>query len=218
MKKGLLFFWLVAAAATGRALEWQLPVVTLKGEASAGAAELNAEEGDLEPSSRRATVTLTIRESADPLDLAWTIRWSAKDWLVQAGDYGYFEALQEARFAVSERLKLSGEAGVKRMEHPEGGIPSTDWTAIRTKLGADLAVLRGTSVEAGLEGRWEIHDDPAESRQRWTGSAAFTSRIGGWQLDARWRGEFRLPLGGATGVEASTLHTGSVSLRWDPNP
>jgi hypothetical protein len=217
MKKGVLFFWL-AVAATSWALEWQLPVVTLKGEAAGGAAELDAEEGELEPSSRRATVTLTIRESADPLDLAWTIRWSAKDWLAQAGDYAYLEAAQEARFAVSERLKLSSEAGVKRMEHPEGGIPSTDWTAIRAKLGADLAVLRGTSLEMGIDGHWEIHDDPSESRQRWIGSAAFTTRLGGWQLEARWRGEFRLPLGDATGAEASTLHTGSVSLRWDPNP
>ncbi len=217
MKKGLLFLWLVTAA-TGWALDWELPVVTLKGEVSGGASELDAEEGELETSSRRATVTLTIRESANPLDLAWTIRWSAKDWLAQAGDYAYLDAAQEARCAVSDRLKLSAEAGVKRMEHPEGGIPSTDWTAIRTKLGADLAVLRGTSLEMGVDGRWEIHDDPAESRQRWTGSAAFTTRLGGWQLDARWRGEFRFPLGGATGVDASTLHTGSVSLRWDPNP
>jgi hypothetical protein len=216
MKKGVLFFWLAAAAA-GWALEWELPVVTLKGEVSGGTLESDAEEGVLEPSSRRATATLTIRESADPLDLAWVFRWSAKDWLIQAGDYDYLEAVQEACFAVSERLKLSGEAGVKRMEHPEGGIPSTDWTAIRAKLGSDLVVLRGTSVELGIDGRWEIHDDPAESRQRWTGSAAFTTRLGGWQLDARWRGEFRLPLGDAAGVEASTLHTGSVSLRWDPN-
>ncbi len=216
MKKGLLFFWL-AAAAGGWALEWELPVVTLKGEVSGGTLESDAEEGVLEPSSRRATATLTIRESADPLDLAWVIRWSAKDWLTQAGDYDYFEAAQEARVAVSERLKLSGEVGMKRMEHPQGGIPSTDWTAIRARLGSDLVVLRGTSVELGIDGRWEIHDDPAESRQRWTGSAAFTTRLGGWQLDARWRGEFRLPLGDAAGVEASTLHTGSVSLRWDPN-
>jgi hypothetical protein len=217
MKKGLLFFWLAAAAA-GWALDWELPVVTLKGEASGGAAELDAEEGSLEASSRRATVTLTIRESADPLDLAWVVRWSAKDWLAQAGDYGYLDAAQEARFAVSKQLKLSGLAGVKRMEHPEGGTPSTDWTAIHARLGADIAVLRSSSLEMGIDGRWEIHDDSAESRQRWTGSAAFTTRFGGWQLDARWRGEFRLPLGGATGVEESTLHTGSVSLRWDPNP
>jgi hypothetical protein len=62
-----------------------------------------------------------------------------------------------------------------------------------------------------------VHDAPAESRQRWTGSAALATRLGGWLLEARWRGEFRLPLGGATGVEPSALNTGSVSLRWDPN-
>ena len=101
------------------------------------------------------------------------------------------------------------------MRHPEGGVPSTDWTAIQAKIGADLEVARGTTLEAGLDGRWEVHDDEAESRQRWTGSAALSTRLGGWQLDVRWRGEFRLPLGGATGVEASTLQTASASLRWD---
>jgi hypothetical protein len=213
MKKGLLFFWL-AAAATGWALDWELPVVTLKGEASGGALESDAEQGELEPSSRRLTVTLTIRESADPLDLAWVIRGSAKDWLSQVGDYDYLDAAQEARFALSDHLKLSGEAGLKRMRYPETGA---DWTALHARLGADLAVLRGMSVEIGLDGRWEFHDDPAESRQRWIVSTAFSSRLGKWQLDARWRGEFRFPLGGAAGVEASSLNTASVSVRWDPN-
>jgi hypothetical protein len=213
MKKGLLFFWL-AITATGWALDWELPVVTLKGEVSGGAAEADEEEGALESSSRRATVTLTVRESADPLDLAWIIRWSDKDWLLQAGDYSYLDAVQEARFAVSERLQLSGLAGVKRMEYPESGAY---WTALHAKAGADIEVLRNLSLEMGVDGRWELHDDPAESRQRWTGSAAVASRLGEWQLDVRWRGEFRFPLAGAAGVEASTLNTGSVSLRWDPN-
>ena len=44
MKKGLLFFWL-AAAATGWTLDWQLPVVTLKGEASGGAARVGRRRG-----------------------------------------------------------------------------------------------------------------------------------------------------------------------------
>jgi hypothetical protein len=216
MKKGLLGVWLAVAAAGG-ALDWELPVVTLRGEVAEGAAESDAEAGELETSSERATVTLTVRESADPLDLAWILRWSAKDWLTQAGDYAYLEALQEARLAATDALRLTAGAGVKRMRHPEGGVPSTDWTALQAKLGADLEVVRGVSLELGLDGRWEVHDDEAESRQRWTGSAALATRLGGWQLEARWRGEWRLPLGGATGVEASTLHTGSVSLRWDPN-
>jgi hypothetical protein len=209
MKKVLLGMWLAVAAAGG-ALDWKLPVVTLKGELAEGAAESDAEVGDLEPSSERATVTLTIRESADPLDLAWVFRWSAKEWVAQAGDYAYLEAVQEARLDATDQLRLTAAAGVKRMKE--------DWTAFQAKLGADLEVVRGVSLELGLDGRWEVHDDPAESRQRWTGSAALATRLGGWQLEARWRGEFRLPLGDATGVEASALHTGSVSLRWDPNP
>jgi hypothetical protein len=213
MKKGVLFFWL-ASAATGWALDWELPVLTLKGEVSGGALESDIEEGDLEPSSRRLTVTLTIRESADPLDLAWVIRASAKDWLTQAGDYEYLDAVQEARFAFSRRLRLSGEAGLKRMAYPDTG---GGWTALHARIGADLAALRAMSLGIGLDGRWEWHADPADSRQRWTVSAAVTSRFGQWQLDARWRGEFRFPLGGATAVSASSLNLGSVSVRWDPN-
>ncbi len=216
MKKGLLGVWLAVAAAGG-ALDWELPVVTLKGEVAEGAVESDAEAGVLEPSSTRVSVTLTVRESADPLDLAWVVRWSGKEWPSQSGDYAYLEAVQEARLDATDGLRLTAGAGVKRMRHPEAGDPPTDWTALQATLGADLEVVRGVSLELGLDGRWEVHDDATESRQRWTGSAALATRLGGWQLEARWRSEFRQPLGGATGVEASALHTGSVSLRWDPN-
>jgi len=214
MKKGLLFFWL-AAAAGGWALDWELPVVTLKGEMSAGAVEVDEEENELELASYRTTVTLTVRESADPLDLAWVVRWSDKRWPDdEVRNYDYRDVVQEARLAVSKRLKLSGEASVKRMDRLNS---DTDWTALRAKLGADLAVLKNTSLEIGIDGRWEIHDLAKDSRQRWTGSAAFTTRFDGWLLAARWRGEFRFPLGTGSDEEQRTLNTASVSLRWDPN-
>jgi hypothetical protein len=213
MKKGALAVFL-AVSAGAWALEWELPVVTLKGEVAAGAAESDVEAGVLEPSSTRATVTLTVRESADPLALAWIVRWSAKEWPDQGGDYGYLEAVQEARLDAADWLRLSGTLGAKRMEREP---PSSDWTALQAKLGVDLEVTRWLDAAAGLDARWEVHDDPAESRQRWAGSASLTARFGGWMLDASWRGEYRLPLAGATGVAASSLSTGSLSHRWDPN-
>ena len=49
------------------------------------------------------------------------------------------------------------------------------------------------------------------------GRAGFSSRLGQWILSARYRGEFRLPLGDASAAVPAVYNLGSISVQWDPN-
>jgi hypothetical protein len=217
MKKGVLPALLLAAAAAS-GLDWKLPVVTAAFEAAGGASE-DEEDDTLVPASRRNTVTLRVREEADPAVFGLLLKYSAKDYLLEAGDYSYLQADQDATLRLGPMVKLGASVGGKYEEFGQldsEGL-SRDFLALRGRLEAAVMPVRGTSVEAGLGTRFDLAEETEKAKQAWTVSGGFSSRLGQWLVSARYRGEFRLPLGAASGVEAAAYHVGSLSAQWDPN-
>ncbi len=221
MKKAASLAFLLAGAAAF-ALEWELPVVTASYEAAAGARE---DEGDDEadaamvPASVRHTVSLRIREEASPAVFGLLVKYSAKDYLLEAGDYSYIEAGPEAALRIGRLLRLGAALGAKVEQFGQADSEglSKDFLALKARLEAALTPVRGTSIEAALGTRFECTEEPAKARQGWTASAGFSSRLGQWLLSARYRGEFRLPLGTASAIVPASYSLGSVSVQWDPN-
>jgi hypothetical protein len=221
MKKAA-FLALLLAGGAAFALEWELPVVTASYEAAAGARE---DEGDDEadpamvPASARSTVSLRIREEASPAVFGLLVRYSTKDYLLEAGDYSYLEAGPEAALRIGRLLRLGAALGAKieQFGQPDVGGLSKDFLALKARLEATLSPVRGTSIEAGLGARFDCTEEPAKARQSWTAAAGFSSRLGQWLLSARYRGEFRLPMGAASAAVPAAYNLGSVSVQWDPN-
>jgi hypothetical protein len=217
MKKGVLLALLLAGpAAFG--LDWKLPVVTAVYETAGGVSE-DEEDGTLVSASRRDTVSVRIREDAAPAGFGLLLKYSAKDYLLEAGDYSYVEAAQDSTLRLGPLVKLGASLGAKYEEFGQldGDGLSKDFFALKGRMEATLTPVRGTSLEAGLGSRFDLADEAAKAKQAWTLSGGFSSRLGSWMLSARYRGEFRLPLGGASGVQAAAYHTGSFSAQWDPN-
>jgi hypothetical protein len=218
VKKVIALVLLAASGAAGWALDWGLPTWSLKTELSHGSTD-DEEEAVLAPSALRSTTTLRLAESADPLDLGMFVRFSAKDYLLQAGDYRYAEVGHDGRLALSDRLRVGYTLGLKRARYPEldtfGQLK--DYLAVRTALDARLSLGTGSAFEVGIEGRWEPYDLPEKSRQRYAANASLGVRLGQWDLDARIRSELRLPLGDASLASAGALHTASLTLAMNPN-
>ncbi len=221
MKKGaflVLGALCALPAAAAPSFDWQIPVTTLRVETAAGTEE-DPEEETLLPSSVRNTVSIRIREEADPALFGLTLRGSWKDYFLQAGDYWYLEAEQDSSFRISNAVKLGYTAAVKDAHWPEldsQGLPK-DFLALKAGVSAVLTIVRGTTLDTGVNGRWEIAANDASALQVYTLSAALSSRIGEWVFGARYRGEFRLPLGSESGVTSTSYHTAALSLEWDPN-
>jgi hypothetical protein len=218
MKNGMLFLFALSAAAAGWSLDWHMPVTTMRVETTSGSAE-DPDEGTLLPSSLRTTVSLRVKEEASPDAFGLTVRGSWKDYYEQSGDYSYVEVEQDGNLRLSEALKLGYTAGVKDLawgQLDSDGL-SKDSLAVKAGTAATLTIVKGTTLDAGLSGRWELGANTARSLQSWVVATSFSTRIGEWLLGARYRGEFRLPLGAESGVTSSAAHTGAVTLEWDPN-
>jgi hypothetical protein len=217
MKNAALLVLLLAAA-PAFSLDWKLPVVTAAWETAGGQAE-DEEEATLVAASLRNTVTLRLREDASPAAFALALRYSAKDYLLESGDYQYLEASEETSLRVSPLLKLGASLGGRYEEFGQldsGGL-SKDFLALKGRLEATMTPLRGTSLEAGVGARLDLAEEPSKTMQAWTVSGGISSRLGQWVLAARYRGEFRLGLGDASAVETAAYHVGSISAQWDPN-
>jgi hypothetical protein len=219
MEKGFLLafaFALSCAAATG--LDWKLPVFTAKYEVAGGASE-DEEDGSLIADSVRNTVSLRMKEDAPPASFGLSLRYSMKDYTKENSDYSYVQADQDTTLRLGRMLKLGAAVGGKYEAFGQldsDGL-SKDFLALKGGLDATLSPLRGTSLEAGLGTRFDLAEEPGKSKQAWTATGGFSSRLGEWLLSARYRGEFRLPLGAATGVYAAAYNLGSFSVQWDPN-
>jgi hypothetical protein len=221
MKKAALLAFLLAGAAAV-ALEWELPVVTASYETAAGARE---DEGDDEadaamvPASTRSTLSLRIREEASPAVFGLLVKYSTKDYLLEAGDYWYLEAGPEASLRIGRLLRLGASLGAKveQFGQADSGGLSKDFLALKGRLEAAVTPARGTRIEAAVGSRFDLAEEPSKALQGWTASAGFSSRLGQWVLSARYRGEFRLPLGAGSAVVPASYNLGSLSVQWDPN-
>jgi hypothetical protein len=217
MKKCIILL-LGMACLPAWSLDWELPVVTMKYEIAGGEVE-DPEDETLEPTSLRNTATLRIRQEADPATFWLTLRTSAKDYYQEAGDYSYLEAEHEGTWRADEIWKLGYLLGVKRLEYAQPGADGLSDDNLTMKAGgsAVFTFMRGTSLEAGVSGRYTWATNPADAQQRYAVTTGFASRLGEWLLGVHYRGEFRLPMGATSSVGTRTYNTGSVSFQWDPN-
>ena len=212
------FALLACACLPAGALDWELPVLTMKYEMAHGTRE-DPEEELLMPSSLRNTVSLRIKEAADPAVFELTVRYSLKDYYMATGDYGYLEIEHEQVYKVSDLLKLGFTLGGKKVDFPEfdaEGLPR-DYLSLKGGTSATVQLAKGTSLEGGLSMRYDLAENSGRAFQAYVVSTGLATRLDNWQVSARYRGEFRLPLDDASGVARFAYNTCSLTVQWDPN-
>jgi len=208
---------LVFPSVAAGALDWTLPVFTLRYELAHGIRE-DPEEEALLPSSLRNTMSLRIKEDADPALFDLTLRYSVKDYFMTVGDYGYFEMEHEQAWRVSDPLKLGFVLGMKKVDFPEPGVDGWAKDYVSFKAGPTAAVtLGGTRMDLSLCARYDLAENDDRSFQAYVVSSGVSSRLSGWLLSVRYRGEFRLPFDQASSVSQLAYNTCSFSLTWDPS-
>jgi hypothetical protein len=212
MTKGVCALMALSCLPAG-ALDWNLPVFTVRYEVAGGGLE-GPDDGTFEASSLRNTVTLHVKEEADPATFGLGFTVSAKDYYQQSGDYSYLKVEHDASVRLSEPLKLGYVLGAKWLTYPQPDAEGLSKDALTLHAGGTAAVrlAQGTSLEAGLAARYSLTENPADAAQAYAASAGVIARLGDWRFTARYRGEFRFPVAGL-----DTYHTGSLSLQWDPN-
>jgi len=206
------------SAVPASSLDWNLPVVTVRYEVAGGATE-DPDDDTLESSSLRNTVSLRVKEEVDPATLSLGLVLSGKDYYQQAGDYSYVKLDHEAMFRIADPWKLGYTLGAKWMAYPGMDSDGLSRDLLWLSAGASTAVklAPGTGLDAGLAGRFALTDNAADARQVYAASAGLSTHVGDWLFAARYRGEARLPLGGASRWSPSLYNTASMSVQWDPN-
>ncbi len=139
-----------------------------------------------------------MKEEASPNAFGLTVRDRRKDYYQQSGDYSYVEVEHDGILRLAEALKLGYTAGVKSMDV----APARPRRAFEGLLGRQGGRHGDAGDRQGNQpGRWPeaaagswVSTTPAPGRHAVV-AASFSTRIGEWLLGARYRGEFRLPLG-----------------------
>ena len=185
----------------------------------AGGGVEDPDDDTIEPSSLRHTVSLRMKEAADPAAFGLGFTMSAKDYYQQTGDYSYFKVEHDGSVRVGDPWKLGYTMGLKQMQYPDTdshGL-SKDVLSLNAGATAALRISRETSLDAAAGARFSLAENEADAAQAWTASAGFSTHLGDWLLAARYHGQFRAPLGEAADPGLDTYHTASISLQWDPN-
>lgn len=200
------------------ALDWELPVLTMRYELAQGSRE-DPDEELMMPSSLRNTVSLRIKEAADPAVFELTLRCSLKDYYLSAGDFSYLELQHEQTWRTNDWLKVGFVLGGKKVAFPEfdeSGLPKS-YLSLKAGTNAVMSIVAGTSLEGGLTARYDVAESDARTFQVYVASAALATRLDSWMLAARYRGEFRLPLGESSATGRLSYNTCTLTLQWDPN-
>jgi hypothetical protein len=200
------------------ALDWELPVFTLRYELAHGIRE-DPEEELVLPSSLRNTASLRIKEVADPAVFDLTLRFSQKDYFMTAGDYGLFELQHEQTWRMNDAFSLGFLLGAKKVDFPEPDSDGwvKDYLSFKVGPTATMKLGGGTRIDGSVAARYDLAENQARSFQAYVLSTGVTSRLEGWQLTARYRGEFRLPFDQASAVGQLLCNTCSLTLQWDPS-
>jgi hypothetical protein len=199
-------------------LDWKLPVVSVRFETDQGQNE-DSDDDTLQPSSSRSTVSLRLKESADPVALGLTLTGALKDYLQDKGDWRWLKCEHDASLRLGDSVRIGYTVGSRWMDYADmdsGGL-SKDLVALTAGGDVTVTPVKGTSLEAGLDGRFAIANNPTDSRQTCVATFGVSSRLGEWLLGARYRGEFRFPLGSESGIGATANNTAAFSVQWDPN-
>jgi hypothetical protein len=196
-----------------------LPIFTVRYEGAAGAAE-DPDDDSFVASSLRNTVTFQLKETADPAAFGLALTLSGKDYYLpadQSGDYSYIKVQHDGAVRIGDAWKLGYDIGVKAMDYGALDSQGLSKDVVTTSVGgtASLLVVKGTSLEAGMAGRYAAAANPTDSLLTGVMTAGFSSRLGEWLLSARYRGELRIPLDPSAGSDS--YNTAAVSLQWDPN-
>ncbi len=217
MKKGMVILF-ATLCIPASALDWHLPIFTMRYELAHGIRE-DLEEDLLLPSSLRNTVSLHVKEVADPAVFDVTLRYSLKDYYLATGDYSYLELEHEQTWTVSDPLRLGFVLGVKKADFPEPGIHGwvKDYVSFRAGPTCAITVAEGTKVDGAVSARYDLAENGMKSFQSYAVSTGVSSRLDGWLLAARYRGEFRLPFDQASTVGQLAYNTCSVTVTWDPS-
>jgi hypothetical protein len=197
----------------------RLPVLSVRYEVAEGTDE-DEDQGDLEPTFLRHTAAFKATEEfTDRLRAELQVRYSRKDYFDGESDYSYLALDPAVRLQLGQRLGLALGLETKGVLFDEldtlGG--SKDYLAVGGRLEADWKASPAVRLEAALRGVFDLHRNPAGSRQAYTLGLAAISRLGPLSLGARYRAVSRLPLGSESLEGVSFYQVGIISASWDLN-
>jgi hypothetical protein len=200
--------------------QWKLPVFTLRYEVSQGIEE-DEEEGSLEPSYTRNTVSFRVKEElGNRFRATLTTRFSEKNFDDPGqDDYWYFAATPGLEWSLGQVFGLGTEFVVKTavFDGTDSDGLSRDYVDVGPKLFADWKIRRGLKLDAWLRSTYSLYENELKSRQTYAFSVGVTGRWGEWSVGTRYRGTARLPLGDESRQQVGGYHLGSINVSWDPN-